>query len=148
MESFVNSIDAVKHSHVIIGEQPKLGNYILNIDGNEVTSNATLIADAVARSNKAYLAYAFLSGANRKKYEKLLEDLSISYACDKDEYPKKLVGAHKLLATWTNKSTSSSQERSNDCIVFATDRYEEEGEESYELISEDEENITLTTKGE
>eukprot|EP00957_Ditylum_brightwellii_P177455 13516421-Ditylum_brightwellii.AAC.1 len=148
MESFVNSIEVVNHSDDIIGEHPKLGNYILKIDGNEATSNATLIADAVARSNKAYLAYTFLSGANRKKYEKLLEDLSNSYAQDKDEYPKTLVGAHKLRATWTNKSTSSSRERSNNDIAFATDRYEEEKEDSYELVSDDEENVTLTTKGE
>eukprot|EP00957_Ditylum_brightwellii_P159241 12120062-Ditylum_brightwellii.AAC.1 len=85
MESFVNSIDVVKYNNGIIGEHPTLGNYILKIDGNEATSNATLIADAVARSNKACLACAFLSGANRKKYEKLIEDLLNSYAHDKDE---------------------------------------------------------------
>eukprot|EP00957_Ditylum_brightwellii_P172408 13125435-Ditylum_brightwellii.AAC.1 len=99
MESFVNSIDVVKHSDGVIGEHPKLGDCILKIDGNAVTANASLISDAVMRSNKAYLAYAFLSGANRKKYEKLLVDLANSYASDKDEYPKILVGAHKQLAT-------------------------------------------------
>eukprot|EP00957_Ditylum_brightwellii_P175152 13335030-Ditylum_brightwellii.AAC.1 len=103
------------------------------MDGNETSTNATLIANALARSNKAYLAYAFLSGANRKKYEKLLEDLLNSYACDKDEYPKTLVGTHKLLTTWTNKSTSSSQDRSIDGVAFATNGYKdgEEGEDSY-----------------
>eukprot|EP00957_Ditylum_brightwellii_P016607 1248323-Ditylum_brightwellii.AAC.1 len=90
MESFVNSIDVVRHSDGVIGEHPKLGNYILKLDGNEATSNATLIAKADARSSEAYLAYAFLSGANRKKYEKLLEDLSNSYAHNKDEHPKTL----------------------------------------------------------
>eukprot|EP00957_Ditylum_brightwellii_P148994 11343921-Ditylum_brightwellii.AAC.1 len=69
------------------------------MDGNEDTTDAGTITDAVSRSNEAYLAYAFLSGANRKKYEKLLEDLANSYARDNDEYPKTLVGAHKLLAT-------------------------------------------------
>eukprot|EP00957_Ditylum_brightwellii_P167339 12739458-Ditylum_brightwellii.AAC.1 len=69
------------------------------MDGNEASTNAATLADAVSRSNEAYLAYTFLSGANRKKYEKLLEDLANSYARDKDEYPKTLVGAHKLLAT-------------------------------------------------
>eukprot|EP00957_Ditylum_brightwellii_P027897 2107861-Ditylum_brightwellii.AAC.1 len=60
------------------------------MDENEATTDVTTIADAVSRSNKAYLAYAFLSGANRKKYEKLLEDLANSYARDNDEYPKTL----------------------------------------------------------
>eukprot|EP00957_Ditylum_brightwellii_P192939 14690797-Ditylum_brightwellii.AAC.1 len=66
LESFVNSTDVVKHSDGVIGEHPKLGNYILKMDGNEANTNATIIADAVTRSNEAYLAYAFLSGANRK----------------------------------------------------------------------------------
>eukprot|EP00957_Ditylum_brightwellii_P182206 13881342-Ditylum_brightwellii.AAC.1 len=66
MESFVNSIDVVKHSDGIIREHPKLGNYILKIDGNEASTNTTLNTNEVVRSNKAYLAYTFLSGANRK----------------------------------------------------------------------------------
>eukprot|EP00957_Ditylum_brightwellii_P136976 10445518-Ditylum_brightwellii.AAC.1 len=114
LESFVNSIDVMKHSDRVIGEHPKLGNYILKMDGNTANANATLIEDAVTRSNEAYLAYAFLSGANRKKSENLLEDLANSYVCDKDKYSKTLVGAHKLLATWSKKSASSSKERSND----------------------------------
>eukprot|EP00957_Ditylum_brightwellii_P000545 41884-Ditylum_brightwellii.AAC.1 len=75
MESFINSIDVVKHSSGFIGEHPKLGDYILKMDGNAATANGSLIEDAVTRTNKAYLAYVFLPGANRKKYEKLLEDL-------------------------------------------------------------------------
>eukprot|EP00957_Ditylum_brightwellii_P103680 7899276-Ditylum_brightwellii.AAC.1 len=88
MESFINSIDVVKLSYGVIGKHPKLGNFILKIDRNAATANASLTEDSVTRSNKAYNACAFLSGANRKMYEKLLEDMSNSYACDKDEYPK------------------------------------------------------------
>eukprot|EP00957_Ditylum_brightwellii_P208917 15359539-Ditylum_brightwellii.AAC.1 len=69
MESFVNSIDVVKHSDGVIGEHPKLGDYILKMDRNAATTNASLIEDAVTRSNEAYLAYAFQSGANRKECE-------------------------------------------------------------------------------
>eukprot|EP00957_Ditylum_brightwellii_P149107 11354012-Ditylum_brightwellii.AAC.1 len=58
LDSFVNSIDVVKHSDRVIGEHPKLGNYILKMDGNAANTNATIIVDAVTRSNKAYLAYA------------------------------------------------------------------------------------------
>eukprot|EP00957_Ditylum_brightwellii_P147035 11195436-Ditylum_brightwellii.AAC.1 len=46
LESFVNSINIVKHSDGVIGEYPKLGNYILNMDGNAASTNATIIADA------------------------------------------------------------------------------------------------------
>eukprot|EP00957_Ditylum_brightwellii_P129529 9879895-Ditylum_brightwellii.AAC.1 len=108
MESFVNSIGVVRHGDRVIGEHPKLGKCMLKLDENEATTNATLIANAEAQSSEAYLAYAFLLAAKIKKFENLLDDLSNSYACDKDEYPKTLVGAHKLLATWTNKSGSSS----------------------------------------
>eukprot|EP00957_Ditylum_brightwellii_P025674 1941518-Ditylum_brightwellii.AAC.1 len=86
------------------------------MDGNEASTDAAILADAVTRWNEAYLAYAFLLGANRKKYEKLQEDLANSYARNKDKYPKTLVGAHKLFATWSNKSASSSRERSNNGI--------------------------------
>eukprot|EP00957_Ditylum_brightwellii_P116293 8870681-Ditylum_brightwellii.AAC.1 len=67
MESFVNSIDMMKHSDGVKGEYPKLGDYILKMKGNAATANASLIEDVVMRSNKEYLACAFLSGANRKK---------------------------------------------------------------------------------
>eukprot|EP00957_Ditylum_brightwellii_P056722 4298471-Ditylum_brightwellii.AAC.1 len=56
LELFVNSIDVVRHSDGVIGEHPKLGNCILKMDGNAANANATLIEDAVTRSNKAYLA--------------------------------------------------------------------------------------------
>eukprot|EP00957_Ditylum_brightwellii_P020702 1560574-Ditylum_brightwellii.AAC.1 len=69
------------------------------MDGNEASTDAAILVDAVTGSNEAYIAYAFLSGANRKKYKKILEDLANSYARNKDKYPKTLVGAHKLLAT-------------------------------------------------
>eukprot|EP00957_Ditylum_brightwellii_P048659 3692108-Ditylum_brightwellii.AAC.1 len=101
-ETFVNSIGVVTH-----------GKDMLKIDhDNGNTKNATLIAESITRSTEAYITYVFITGANYHKYAKLLEDLSNSYAPDKDECPKTLAGSHKLLATWENEC-SQSQERPN-----------------------------------
>eukprot|EP00957_Ditylum_brightwellii_P158905 12094958-Ditylum_brightwellii.AAC.1 len=60
-----------------------------------------------------------------------------------------LVGTHKLIATWSNKSTILCN-RSNDGVAFTTDGIEGEDndEEYYEEIPEEEEDVALTTKGE
>eukprot|EP00957_Ditylum_brightwellii_P038433 2905334-Ditylum_brightwellii.AAC.1 len=80
METFVNSIDAVKHSKGVVGEHLKLGKYMLNLNGCKTTTNATLIANMVTCSTEAYLTYAFLAGANCLKYDKIFEDLLDTYA--------------------------------------------------------------------
>eukprot|EP00957_Ditylum_brightwellii_P042956 3252806-Ditylum_brightwellii.AAC.1 len=46
--SFANSIDVARHSNGVIGEHPKLGKYMLRIDGNEAITNPTLIVNAKA----------------------------------------------------------------------------------------------------
>eukprot|EP00957_Ditylum_brightwellii_P122981 9376924-Ditylum_brightwellii.AAC.1 len=65
MDSFMNSINVVKHSYGIIGEYPKFGKYTLCLDGNKATRNITLITSTANCSSGAYL----------------------------DEYPKMLIGA-------------------------------------------------------
>eukprot|EP00957_Ditylum_brightwellii_P042527 3220327-Ditylum_brightwellii.AAC.1 len=99
-------MDVICHSDVKIGEHPKLHKYILKIEGNENTSSAAMVAQATKSSSEAYLAYAFIAGANHKKYAKLMEDLSNTYHCGKDKYPNTF-GAHKLLTSWENKSNIS-----------------------------------------
>eukprot|EP00957_Ditylum_brightwellii_P043343 3285412-Ditylum_brightwellii.AAC.1 len=44
-ESFANSTDAVRHSDSVIGEHPKLGKYMLWLDGNETAKNPKLITN-------------------------------------------------------------------------------------------------------
>eukprot|EP00957_Ditylum_brightwellii_P200339 15273817-Ditylum_brightwellii.AAC.1 len=109
MKTFANSIDMVKHSEGVVGEHPKLGKYMLKLNRNESINNTILIADSVTQSTEAYLAHVFIARANHWKYATLLEDLSNTYAWEKDEYPKTLVGTHKLLVTWENKSSQSQE---------------------------------------
>eukprot|EP00957_Ditylum_brightwellii_P093535 7122365-Ditylum_brightwellii.AAC.1 len=109
MEPFVPLIDMVKHSDVVINEHHKLGNFILKMDGNAAITNASLIEDAMARSNEAYLAYAFLSGANRKKYEEEGED-SYDLISKDEEKP-------------SHKETTTAVTVGNDSSIFEGDNW-------------------------
>eukprot|EP00957_Ditylum_brightwellii_P007654 578524-Ditylum_brightwellii.AAC.1 len=150
MEIFLNMTDVARHSNGKIGEHPKLHKYTLKMNGDEGTTNATLVEQATKASAEAYLVYALIAGANCKKYAKLLGDLYNVYHRGKDEYPKMLVGAHQMLASWENKS-AIIYGRSNDGIAFATEEREDDPDHptsnKYELV-EDEEEVALANNGE
>eukprot|EP00957_Ditylum_brightwellii_P064867 4920890-Ditylum_brightwellii.AAC.1 len=128
LESFLNKVDVIKHSCGNIGEYAKLVEYIRQQEGNASSLDSAIVKWSVTQATEAYFAYTFISGANGKNYAKLLEDLSNAYLSGKDEYPKTLAGAHKLLTSWENHATSHPGS-SNDGIVFTTEAYEGEAYE-------------------
>eukprot|EP00957_Ditylum_brightwellii_P028757 2172158-Ditylum_brightwellii.AAC.1 len=102
METFLNNIDVIKHSNGKVGKYPKFATYIQQLKGNGDLMDVTVMNKSIKQATAAYFAYAFISGASRKKYAKLLKDLSNAYLHGKDKYPKTLVVAHKLLTSWEN----------------------------------------------
>jgi hypothetical protein len=61
------------------------------------------VAAAQAYTREQYLACAFLSGSDRKRYGKLLEDLENDYTVKQDNYPRTLVDTYSLLIHWKQK---------------------------------------------
>ena len=59
--------------------------------------------DAEKEANEAYMAMSFISGVNRIKYIRLIEELENSYLKGhKNEYPKTVTGAYNLLFNYKN----------------------------------------------
>eukprot|EP00957_Ditylum_brightwellii_P064154 4867826-Ditylum_brightwellii.AAC.1 len=90
MESFLNNIGIIKHNNGNIGKHPKLGRNICKLDREEDSIDAAMVNLSLKESTEAYFTYAFVLGANQKKYTTLLKDLSDTYLRGKDEYPKTL----------------------------------------------------------
>eukprot|EP00957_Ditylum_brightwellii_P101740 7753656-Ditylum_brightwellii.AAC.1 len=120
------------------------------MNGDKGTTNTTTTEHATKAPAEAYLAYAFIAGANCKKYAKFLEDLSNAYHRGKDEYLKTLVGAHQMLASWENKN-AIIYGQSNNSITFITEGHKDDPDNpssnGYEL-GEDKEEVVLAHSGE
>eukprot|EP00957_Ditylum_brightwellii_P162787 12396261-Ditylum_brightwellii.AAC.1 len=84
------NIYVIKHSNGNIGEHPRLAKFIRLVEGGKESTDAAVVNASLKKSTEAYFAYAFLSGANQRKYVKLLEDLSNAFLKRKDKYSKTL----------------------------------------------------------
>eukprot|EP00957_Ditylum_brightwellii_P029877 2260650-Ditylum_brightwellii.AAC.1 len=100
---FVNNVNVIKQSEGNKGEHPRLVKYIKQQEDNEDS---------------------LMKPLSMRRYSKLLDDLSNAFLKGKDEYPNMLVAAHKLLASWENRTRPSSG-NTNGGIAFATEGYEE-----------------------
>jgi hypothetical protein len=82
------------------------------------TPDQVKVAKEVSREE--YLACAFLLGADRKRYGKLMEDTENAYIQKDDKYPKTLVEAYNLLIHWKQDPKNLMQVlgSTNDGVVF------------------------------
>ena len=64
--------------------------------------NPTTVEHTTARraARQRYLATAFLLGADRNRYGKLIEDLENDFIQGEDKYPKTIEAAYRLLLNW------------------------------------------------
>eukprot|EP00957_Ditylum_brightwellii_P099842 7607159-Ditylum_brightwellii.AAC.1 len=86
-------------------------------------------AEAKRNVKEAYLAWIFLSNANKIKFAPLLGDLANSHLQANDKYPCTITAAHKLLVGWEG-GTYKVPGPSNDGIAYTTLREDPEEEES------------------
>ena len=101
LETFQNCVDVISHCGGAIDQEPgfvepiakELG-IILPLPDGDSRKQVTEAA------SQRYLALAFLMGADRTRYGKLLEDLENSYLQGRDDYPKTLNEAYTLLMYW------------------------------------------------
>jgi hypothetical protein len=99
LERFKNQVEVIEHCggsvvDVQMIEEELLGGVTLT------TADRAQIGVAKLRAKEKYLACAFLLGADRTKYGRLIEDLENAYLQGEYKYPTKLDDAHGLLAYW------------------------------------------------
>jgi Zinc knuckle len=92
LEQFNNHVDVLKHVGAVIGPDTSIVNFIA--DGNTVNSFHR------ASATTEYLAVAFMLGADRTRYGKLIEDLENSYLQGQSNYPKTVTEAYNVLSNW------------------------------------------------
>lgn len=100
---FKNNVDVVEHNGGSFGFEIGLINLILGevqagLDMGSATDAQKTTAQDKARDMS--MGAAFILGADRSRYGKLIEDLENSYTQGDDKYPKNLTDAYKLLINW------------------------------------------------
>eukprot|EP00957_Ditylum_brightwellii_P065950 5001493-Ditylum_brightwellii.AAC.1 len=123
LDTFLNCREIVKECGGSIGVHPGLINTTLEEAVFDLDGPLSISTDkrrASERDTKeAYLAYVFLSNANKIKFVPLLRDLANAHLHSKDEYPWTITAAHKLMVGWEGGSYAIPGP-SNDGIVYTT----------------------------
>ena len=107
----MNQRDVVEHCGGNLGEHQSLIKHCLDKKpaGTTDTETASNKRDAKKEAKEAYMAMAFISGANRIKYGRLIEELEDSYLKgNENEYPKTVIDAYNLLLNYKNDPRNHS----------------------------------------
>jgi hypothetical protein len=90
---FQNCVEVIEHTGALIGIEPGLVDATMATATHPMTRTTATDAEmaaAEAYTRDKYLACAFLAGACRHRYGKLIEDLENDYTMAIDKYPKTL----------------------------------------------------------
>lgn len=128
----------MKHCGAKIGMHPALVKHMLEakqIDPDAASEDQ--ITEATEEARDAYEAMIYLCSLNRDRYQGMMDELTNVYLRDRDDYPKNLVAAHKMVVEWRGSSRRTDGGRNNNGVNFLQEGGENEDESSAE---------TLTTK--
>jgi hypothetical protein len=101
LEAFRNTIDVIEHTGGSIGHEPGLNEYVAtrnNIDYDHM--DAAEEEDVQNESHERYLAVAFILGADKLRYGRLLESLENNFLQGQNRYPATVTAAYGLLTNW------------------------------------------------
>jgi hypothetical protein len=100
-KNFKSRLDVVVYNGGAFGVNTGIVDEVLK-ESNVIPAQATPdeVKDAESKSKERAAAVAFLLGADKKRYGKLVEDLENSFTQGEDRYPKDLTGAYKLMINW------------------------------------------------
>jgi hypothetical protein len=100
-QGYRNQVEVAEHCGVDVGINAEAIEETLQAMGlttETATPDQLSVAKEVQREE--YLACAFILGADRKRYGKLVEDTENAFIQKDDKYPKTLVKAYNLLLHW------------------------------------------------
>ena len=92
----MNQRDVVEHCGGNLGDHKSLMKHFLDKKPPGMTDAETTLnkREGKKEAKEAYMAMSFISGANRIKYERLIEELENSYLKgNENEYPKTVIDA-------------------------------------------------------
>jgi hypothetical protein len=128
-EQFNNNVEVVEHCGGSLGNDTGIGKMVMDDYGWTAGSlDASQTATLRTEVKDRYLATAFLLGAERSKYGKLVENLENDFLQGHDNYPKTLDHTYKLLANWKHDPRNLVRVigPGNDGVSFNTDGTESE----------------------
>ena len=130
LETFQNLVDVIEHTGGIIGLEPGIMKAFNIKYGRDANKLLTAAEKSVTQDN--YLAVAFILGADRNRYGKLVED---AFLQGRNDYPDTLAGAYNLLSNWRQDPRNQLRAAgSNDGVAFVNSETgnDEEGSEDTE----------------
>lgn len=100
-DTFKNTLDVLEAQGGSIGDDDGIRRYVaktkkIDFDAASEDELVTIVSEA----RDMYLAVAFLSGADRGRYQDLMTDLENNFAQGFNKYPSTLVEAYELLVRW------------------------------------------------
>jgi hypothetical protein len=140
LEKFKSTVDVLETCGGTVGEseimiQAAAEDFADGVVDMEAASDADMASYAEV-SRQRYLATAFILGADRKRYRKMIQGLENDYLQGQDKYPRNLTAAYHLLLHWKHDLPQAGGR--SDGVAF-TNLGEDEEEAG--------EGTTLTTKG-
>jgi hypothetical protein len=103
-ETFKNNVEVIEYCGGAVSKDPGLVDAELIAAGftthQEANATPDQLHDAEDAVRERLLACAFLTGSDRIRYGKLLEDLENDYTQGKNNYPSTLQQAYNLLVHW------------------------------------------------
>jgi hypothetical protein len=115
-EQFMNLFDVTGHIGGSIGCNPKIL-YIISKANNYGV--ADLSGEERHTVKEQYLAVAFIFGADRPRFSRIIDKLQHDYLQGYDGYPKTVQSAYSLLTNW-KQCTGRPNTTINEGIAFAT----------------------------
>jgi hypothetical protein len=127
LKEFNNNVDVVSYCGGTIGMSPLLFlGLATEINFNQATATEAERLRVSAAARERYLATAFIMGADRRRFGRLLLDIENSFLRNTDIYQKTMTAAFNLLANWneeasrTNRVVSDGVAFTNDSMTLAT----------------------------
>lgn len=121
-ESFTNTVEVIEHCGGDIGIDRSLVDEMLGGRDRSIASTE-IIVDAELQAKEKYLACAFVLGADKSRYGRLIEDLENLYTQGTDKFPKSMTDAYNLLVNWKQNPLNYMRvvDSVSDGAMFVTD---------------------------
>ena len=136
LELFQNTVDVIEHTGGSIGIEPGIIKAYNRTSGNPEDKPLTTAEQVITQG--IYLGTAFILGADRARYGKLVENLENDFLQGRDGYPVTLTGAYNLLTNWKQDPRNNLRTvgPTNDGVAFTNiDDEEVEGDEEHSDVA-------------
>eukprot|EP00957_Ditylum_brightwellii_P064388 4887240-Ditylum_brightwellii.AAC.1 len=114
LDEFQNQREIVEECGGNAGDHPGLNGIVLEEAGFDLDDPASISVDdrktAERDAKEAYLAFVFLSNANKVKFALLLQELANAHLQENDDYPHTITAAHNDGITYTTLADEDEEE--------------------------------------